>query len=234
MSDAQAEPDTRTRLLDAAEELFAERGWSGASMRELTSRAGANLAAVGYHFGGKEELFHEVVLRRIKAVNEIRLTRLDELEAEVGQPTVDQLVSAFVDPVLECSEGPRGEHFLRLVARTHGDPDGPWRAAVARAPFAEVLGRFARALGAAAPHLSAEDVGWRLHLMVGALVHTLMHREAACAHGDMPFAPALSNSEALRAQLVAFLSGGLAAPPAAPPDGDEHRAAPCDSPQRTQ
>jgi len=51
-----APPDTRTQLLDAAERLFAERGFRGTSIRAITDLAGANLAAVGYHFGSKAEL----------------------------------------------------------------------------------------------------------------------------------------------------------------------------------
>ncbi|CAA9412384.1 MAG: Transcriptional regulator, AcrR family, partial [uncultured Rubrobacteraceae bacterium] len=41
--------DTKTRILDAAERLFAERGFEGTSIRAVTAEAGANLAAVGYH-----------------------------------------------------------------------------------------------------------------------------------------------------------------------------------------
>ena len=58
--------DTKTSLLDAAEALFAELGIAGASMRAITARAGANLAAVHYHFGSKEGLVREV-FRRISS-----------------------------------------------------------------------------------------------------------------------------------------------------------------------
>ena len=58
-----APPDTRTRILDAAEHLFAERGFRGTSVRAITDLAGANLAAVGYHFGSKAELLASVIRR---------------------------------------------------------------------------------------------------------------------------------------------------------------------------
>ena len=62
---AAEESDTRTRLLDAAERLFAERTYSETSLRAITTAAGANLAAVNYHFGSKERLFRAVFHRRV-------------------------------------------------------------------------------------------------------------------------------------------------------------------------
>jgi len=53
--------DTRQRLLDAACQVFAERGFDGASVRDIVERAGANVAAVNYHFGSKEGLYLEVL-----------------------------------------------------------------------------------------------------------------------------------------------------------------------------
>jgi TetR/AcrR family transcriptional regulator, regulator of cefoperazone and chloramphenicol sensitivity len=58
MSDADT---TRQRLLDAAETIFAEKGYKAANIREICERAGANIAAVNYHFGGKEQLYVETV-----------------------------------------------------------------------------------------------------------------------------------------------------------------------------
>jgi AcrR family transcriptional regulator len=60
---------TRDRILGAAEELFAQRGFEGASLRQLTTAAGVNLAAVNYHFGSKEKLVEEVFRRRLDALN---------------------------------------------------------------------------------------------------------------------------------------------------------------------
>ncbi|HXE58058.1 MAG TPA: TetR/AcrR family transcriptional regulator [Gemmatimonadales bacterium] len=52
---------TRARLLAEARRLFAQAGYDGASVRRITARAGANLGAVTYHFGGKQRLYHEVL-----------------------------------------------------------------------------------------------------------------------------------------------------------------------------
>ena len=76
--------DTKTRILDAAESLFMEHGFEATSLRQLTTAAGVNLAAVNYHFGTKEELFQAVLTRRLDPMNQERIDLLDELEREAG------------------------------------------------------------------------------------------------------------------------------------------------------
>jgi AcrR family transcriptional regulator len=113
--------DTKTTILDAAEALFAEHGFVATSLRQLTTRAGVNLAAVNYHFGSKDELARAVLLRRIAPVNAERRRRLDALP----QPaTVEHVVRAFVEPVLRAGELVGGENrpgraadWCRLVGR---------------------------------------------------------------------------------------------------------------------
>ena len=75
-------PDTRDRILDAAERLFAQQGFDLTSLRALTTEADVNLAAVNYHFGSKERLFEAVLARLIAPINAERLARLDALEAK--------------------------------------------------------------------------------------------------------------------------------------------------------
>lgn len=74
--------DTKARILDTAERLFAEQGYAETSMRCITSGAGVNLASVNYHFGSKEALLLEVIARRIGPVNEARMILLDKIDAE--------------------------------------------------------------------------------------------------------------------------------------------------------
>ena len=63
---------TKERILGAAEVLFAQRGFDGASLRQLTAAAGVNLAAVNYHFGSKDRLVEEVFRRRLDELNSRR------------------------------------------------------------------------------------------------------------------------------------------------------------------
>ena len=80
--------DTRDRLLDTAERLFAERGVDATSLRHITTEAEANLASVNYHFGSKEALFRQIFARRIGPINEERLRLLDACEAN-NPPTLE-------------------------------------------------------------------------------------------------------------------------------------------------
>src|SRR5690606_36644825 len=82
---------TREAILDSAEALFARQGHDGTSMRQITSEAGVNLAAVNYHFGSKEALVQAVLKRRLAVLNHERLRLLDEREARAGgQPRPGQ------------------------------------------------------------------------------------------------------------------------------------------------
>jgi AcrR family transcriptional regulator len=58
---APSQDETRQQLLEAAGEVFAEAGYRSATVREICRRAGANIAAVNYHFGDKERLYSEVL-----------------------------------------------------------------------------------------------------------------------------------------------------------------------------
>lgn len=77
--------DTKTRILDAAEALFVGGGFDSMSMRQITSTAGVNLAAVNYHFGSKDALIHAVLARRLDPLDGQRLAMLDAFEAAYGE-----------------------------------------------------------------------------------------------------------------------------------------------------
>ena len=90
--------ETRTRILDAAEELFMQHGFEGTSMRLLTGKAQANLAAVNYHFGSKDALIEAVFRRRLDPMNASRIAELDRLEKEAGgQALSPQQIKMFLE-----------------------------------------------------------------------------------------------------------------------------------------
>src|SRR5271157_2010543 len=96
--------DTKTRILDAAEKLFGEKGFDATSLRDITTEADVNLAAVNYHFQSKESLIEAAILRGAAPVNDRRLAML---EAAGPKASVEQIVEAFVGPVLELSPAER-------------------------------------------------------------------------------------------------------------------------------
>ena len=205
---------TKDRILDAAERLFAEQGFDGTSLREVTGAAGVNLAAVHYHFGGKVQLFQAVFERRVGGINRERIRLLDAAEQAAGKegPDLETVLEALFGPALRAA-GEKDEgyaRFTQLVGRAHSAA-GEHILAI-KGVFQEVHDRFFPALQARAPHLGRVDLFWRMHFLVGAMCTHLadpnrIHLSSAglCASED----PA----EALR-QLVAFAAGALRAAPA--------------------
>jgi AcrR family transcriptional regulator len=219
--------DTRERLLDAAELLFAEHGITGTTLRALTRSAKVNLAAVHYHFGGKEGLLDAVVERRATAMNRERLRELEELERCAGDrvPQVGDILRAFLLPGLRTLEsaGPETiEVLTRLSARITCEPPEQVEALV-RKHFGVVMKRFLEALARALPDLRREVVEDRFRFAIG----TLSHVFSGTFDLDMiPGHPVCDSSDEERIQhLIVFLAAGLRAPN--PPLGslDTHPAA---------
>ena len=216
--------DTRGRILDAAEALFACHGIDGTSMRLITSRAGANLAAVNYHFGGKDGLVRAVFQRRLAELNRRRLAALDALEAQVaGTPLrPSRILDAYFGTALEMAadEAGGGRHFMRLLGRTHNEPNQFVRGFVAE-EYAPCAARFLSALCRALPEVPRAEILWRFHFMMGAMSFAI-----AGVDGLQPLAGELGDDDPSRLgpRLMSFLLGGLRAPleapePSAPPIG---------------
>ena len=85
---------TKERILGAAEELFAQQGFGGTSLRQVTSRADVNIAAVNYHFGSKENLVNEVFRRRM---DDMSAQRLDMLREKRAQSIEDEVSRDFIE-----------------------------------------------------------------------------------------------------------------------------------------
>src|SRR5712692_10160930 len=89
---------TKDRILDAAEKLFGTDGFEATSLRDITTNAQVNLAAVNYHFQSKDSLIESVIARRIEPVNRKRLEMLD---AAGENPSVEEILRAFLSPLLD-------------------------------------------------------------------------------------------------------------------------------------
>lgn len=201
--------DTRDRILDIAEQLFAEQGLGQTSLRAITAAAGVNLAAVHYHFGSKEALVYAIFERRLKPMNAERLRRLDELEARHHPVPLDELIQAFVAPPLELSRDRAhgGEHFIRLLGRTYSEPTESLQEHV-RMLYEPVSDRYQAAFQKTLPDLDAKELYWRLHFMVGTLAYCMSGpntmRLIASSHLSED-----DDTPALIQRLTRFLIGGM-------------------------
>ena len=205
--------DTRDRILDAAERLFVENGFDGTSMRMITGAANANLAAVNYHFGGKDALVQEVFRRRLAALNARRLDELDRLEAEAaGAPLKpSRIVEAFFGTALELAADTEhgGRTFMRLLARTYTEPNAFVRQFLAE-EYAEVMDRFLGALFRALPEVPRAEILWRFHFMIGAMAFAIAGLGGLSEL--MEVGPQDEDPARLLPRLMSFLLGGLRAP----------------------
>jgi AcrR family transcriptional regulator len=205
--------DTKTRILDAAEQLFMEHGFEATSLRSLTTAAAVNLAAVNYHFGSKEELFQAVLTRRLDPMNQERIELLERVEREAGgRPlSCEKILFAMLIPALRLARDERrgGKNFLRVLGRAYADP-APFIRHFLSAQYAEMIGRYKEAFLKALPHLSRQELTWRLHFVMGALSYTLAGTDALKLFAQVTSTE--NNDELLLQRLAPFLVAGLRAP----------------------
>ncbi len=202
--------DTKERILDAAERLFAFRGYAATSLRDITAEARVNLAAAHYHFGSKQLLLESVIMRRAEPVNRERLEMLDACEGRIrkGRLPVGGVLDAFFAPMFHVALTPGGETFVRLVGRLHAEED--MLAQIVKSRFGPVVGRFTQALRRALPDLPPEELFWRMQFALGAMAHAL--------RGPQPAVEVMSgkkvkrpNPDLVLARLVTFVSAGMLA-----------------------
>ncbi len=198
--------DTKQRILDTAERLIGDQGYAATSLRHIIAEAGVNLAAVHYHFGSKEDLLDELILRKASAVNAERLERLDRLEAEAaggGPMPVERVLAAFFEPMIEA--GGQNPQFVKLMGRMHAEGLLP---AVVEKHFRPTLVRFMAALRRSVPRLPEAELSSRLQFMIGAMSH------AVCSQGQfsgLVGEPGPPDFRTTMRRLIVFLSGGLQA-----------------------
>ncbi len=196
--------ETQEKILDTAERLIGEQGYSATSLRQIINKAGVNLAAVHYHFGSKEDLLDAVVMRKVGPVNEARLAALTLVEEEAGDgaPEVDKVLDAFFAPTSVVAS--RNPQFVRLMGRIYSEGLMPQ---IVQKHFRPTTGRFLAALRRSLPGLPQEELMWRVHFMVGAMAHTM------CGEPVFPGSVDANAEFPLRMKrLVTFLSAGFRAP----------------------
>jgi AcrR family transcriptional regulator len=218
--DAPKSTATQSRILDAAEALFMEHGFEATSLRQITSVAGVNLAAVNYHFGSKDDLFEAVLTRRLDPMNQERMALLTRFEQDAHPKALspEKILAAMFIPALRLARDPErgGKDFLRLLGRAYADP-APFIRQFLAGQYAVMIGRFKAAFGRALPHLPKKELSWRLHFVMGALSYTLAGTDALKLIAALNPREA-SNDEMLLRRLAPFLIAGLKAPL---PDLDE-------------
>jgi AcrR family transcriptional regulator len=210
MTQPGPQSSTRERILDTAERLFLEKGFRGASLRALTSAAGVNLAAVGYHFGGKDELLRAVLERRIQPVNTERLRRLDVVEAgwARGQPrALEPILAALLEPAFAAMRA--GHESRDLATLLYSEPHEHMREFV-ESLFGECAKRFLAAIARVLGRADGVALELRFQMVIGAMIHFLAGRQRLSP--TFTGISALVPERVVLDELIVFLAAGLRAP----------------------
>ena len=166
----------REALLDAAEELFAERGFEKTSVRDITNHLGVRLAAVNYHFDSKLNLLIEMIHRRAGSLNHARQVRLDSVEIDKEKPyeTVRALICAMWEPLLQYHLiGDSGWHYYcRYLARMIG-ADVPEFREILNREYNQVSQSFLKKLQLALPHCSEYELHCAHQFMIGSFTFVM-------------------------------------------------------------
>ncbi|MBV8273251.1 MAG: TetR family transcriptional regulator [Cupriavidus sp.] len=166
--------DTSTRILDAAEALFAEHGFYGVTMRAVAVRAQVDTAMLHYYFQHKKGLFDAVLVRRAEILNQERLEAMNRYASEhVESMTVEGIIEAYLRPLMdpERHEDPGWRNYFALIALVNNTASGGGEM-MARY-FDPVVTRLIELIHEAMPGVRKEDLYWSYHMLSGSLTLTL-------------------------------------------------------------
>lgn len=203
---------TKVKILDAAEQLFADKGFNGTSLREITSQAEVNLAAVNYHFGSKKELIKAVMSRYFDELTPRAVSALEALCERDKQPTLVEVFSAFTVPLLSLNNvRPNGtSNFLQLLGRGYTDSQGFLRWFITT-QYPGIISSFVNAVQKAYPELTPEEMFWRLHFTMGTVVFTMSSSDALIDIADNDFEKQIDISGVIE-RVIPYVAAGVAAP----------------------
>ena len=202
---------TRRRIIEVTQRLFAEGGEEATSLRAVTRAAGVNVAAVQYHFSGRDGLLRVVVDQLVEPINERRLALLDQAQGRYGDVVpVAELLAAFLRPDLEVLAQLRQDRvpLARFLGRAYTQPS-PTVAGFADDEFRPIAERLMPLLAAALPQVGPAELEVRVRLVV-AIVTSLF---ATAAPAGEPGPLGTDDVEEQLQILLAFCGPAVSAPP---------------------
>ena len=204
----KTQSDLREKILDVAEELFAEKGYAQASIREITKRAHCNISAVNYYFHGKENLYVEVFRRHMHAIRDqrihsIRRVLLNQTEQTTLEEVLQSFTTAFMEPFREDGSGNR---LMKLMMRERNEPHLSKQIFIDEV-IQPVKNIMKDALIRICPGLHDTEADLCIHSIVGQLTHVLRVRDLFKGM-DITTTPVLDLPKALE-HIVKFSAAGI-------------------------
>ncbi|WP_313552003.1 TetR/AcrR family transcriptional regulator [Pseudomonas sp.] len=207
-----AQSETVERILDAAEQLFAERGFAETSLRLITSKANVNLAAVNYHFGSKKSLIQAVFSRFLDPYCACLENELDRRYGKSGtKADLEELLYLLVDQALAIKprHGNDLSIFMRLLGLAFSESQGHLKKYLEEA-YGRVFRRYMELVAMAAPAIPPLELFWRAHFMIGVAAFSMSGIKALKAMADNDFGVHTSTEQVLRL-MVPFMASGMLA-----------------------
>ncbi|HEX7260472.1 MAG TPA: TetR family transcriptional regulator [Luteolibacter sp.] len=204
------ESGSKRKLLDAAEQLFAEKGFEAVSVRDITQLAKTNVAAVNYHFGSREALLGLVMMRYMVPVTEERIARLETVERKwPGKAApLEEIIDALVRPLVgQVRKSELSERlFYKLLGRIFAQ-QGDGLPPQIEDQLRQVIDRFTRSFAKTLPTVPPEELSWRIHFMAGGMIHLLSNQDVIQRLSNG--ASGAPTMEATLSRFVRFAAAGL-------------------------
>lgn len=204
---------TKTRILDSAEKLIGEGGFQHVSVRDISEKAGVNLALINYHFGTKAGLLHAVLQQSaipiIEQIN-LHLDACAERAEKTGRLDPGEVIEAYIRPVMSLGmDDAKCVEMHRMFGLAFRDPSMEMGRNIHRI-FGHVGSRYSAMLQDACPELSDQEFYWRMVSTFGAMIYLLAApgwlRQLMSSEIDV-----LDKNAAL-ACAMPFLAAGMSAP----------------------
>jgi AcrR family transcriptional regulator len=198
---------TKAKILSVAEDLFAEDGFDGTSIRQIAQNADVPLALVSYHFKSKLDLYREVFRSRLGEVTKLRISLLHNVDSTAGgEDVVRQITRILVEPIVGLETKPGGRSIARLIARESNDPRENQRGIIEES-FDPIASIAISKLGRAFPQADKRTVYWAYLFAMGALAinHAATGRIERLS-GNLCRS---DDAQGILRNLVEFISGGI-------------------------
>ncbi len=200
---AVKEQDTRSRLLNAAMALFAERGFGQTTMAAISERAEANIAAVNYHFGDKRALYVEALRAAFAEANRVYpVIATDEAMSPEGR--LRQHIHAMISQIFCVSDA---GYLCRMVAKEFAEPTF-----AVDMIFSELISQNRAQMWSAVSGILGADVSeQRIHLAMVSIVAQFQFYNFSRLIREMGARPALClpDSDAIAEHIYQFSLAGL-------------------------
>jgi AcrR family transcriptional regulator len=202
--------EVKDKILESAEILFSEKGFSGTKVREITAMAGCNLAAINYHFGGKDNLYYQVIRQHLNIMRNVRIAGINKVMNEKKENiSLEQLLRAFAEAFVEpFVDKKKSQRFMKLMIHEFLDPKMPKKMFIEEM-VTPVLNAFGNAMKKIYPEIKERTILTSTISIVGQLMHSIHLNEIFTAEKNTGLS--MPSMQEMIDHIVTFSAAGIRA-----------------------